>query len=93
MKAVETDYSLDFEGEKVVLLTLQNGGMLQYLGENQENTFVITGYSDSQIVATGQVNGKTMILNSVTAVELQQAKERKRLAIIAYNKAQAMENT
>ena len=89
--AVETDYSLDFEGEKVVLLTLQNGGMLQYLGENQENTFVITGYSDSQIVATGQVNGKTMILNSVTAVELQQAKERKRLAIIAYNKAQAME--
>ena len=56
--AVETDYSLDFEGEKVVLLTLQNGGMLQYLGENQENTFVITGYSDSQIVATGQVMAK-----------------------------------
>lgn len=89
--AVGTDYSLDFQGEKVVLLTLQNGGMLQYLEENQENTFVITGYSDSQITATGQVNGKTMILNSVTTADLQQAKERKRLAIIAYNKAQSME--
>lgn len=89
--AVETEYSLDFQGEKIVLLTLQNGGMLQYLEENQENTYIITGYSDSQITATGQVTGKSLILNSVTSTDMQQAKERKRLAIIAYNKAQSME--
>ena len=31
---VGTDYSLDFQGEKAVLLTLLNGGILQYLNEN-----------------------------------------------------------
>lgn len=89
--AVETEYSLDFQGEKIVFLTLQNGGMMQYLEENQENTFVITDYSDSKITATGQKNGKEVILTSIASTEMQQAKERKRLAIIAYNKAQSME--
>ena len=88
---VGTDYSLDFQGEKAVLLTLLNGGMLQYLNENSETTFVITGYSDSQITAVGQTHGKEMILTPVSTAALQQAKERKRLAIIAYNKAQAMD--
>ena len=70
---------------------LLNGGMLQYLNENSETTFVITGYSDSQITAVGQTHGKEMILTPVSTAALQQAKERKRLAIIAYNKAQAMD--
>ena len=51
-----------------MLLTLLNGGMLQYLNENSETTFVITGYSDSQITAVGQTHGKEMIL---TPVQLQ----------------------
>ena len=34
---VGTDYSLDFQGEKAVLLTLLNGGMLQYLNETTED--------------------------------------------------------
>lgn len=63
---VGTDYSLDFQGEKAVLLTLLNGGMLQYLNENSETTFVITGYSDSQITPVGQTHGKEMILTPVS---------------------------
>lgn len=88
--AVDTEYTLDFQGEKAVLLTLPNGGMIQYLGQNQESTFVITGYSDSEITAKGQAYGKEMILVPATAAEMQQAKESKRLAIIAYRKAQAI---
>ena len=72
---VGTDYSLDFQGEKAVLLTLLNGGMLQYLNENSETTFVITVYSDSQITAVGQTHGKEMILTPVSTAALQQAKE------------------
>lgn len=89
--AVDTEYSLDFQGEKVVLLTLLNGGMMQYLPENQETKFVITGYSDSNITAKGQTYGKEMILLPATAAELRQAQESKRLAIIAYRKEQALD--
>ena len=72
-----------------MLLTLLNGECYN-LNENSETTFVITGYSDSQITAVGQTHGKEMILTPVSTAALQQAKERKRLAIIAYNKAQTM---
>ncbi len=58
------------------VVTLLNGGMLQYLNENSETTFVITGYSDSQITAVGQTHGKEMILTPVSTAALQQAKER-----------------
>lgn len=88
---VETNYYLDYEGEKKVLLTVQGKGMLQYLEENSEETFVITSYSNEQITAQGKENGKTMILTPVTATEMQQVKESKRLAVIAYNKAQSLE--
>lgn len=89
--ATEADYYFDFNGEKVVLLKMSNEGMMKYLKQNQENTFVITDYSDSKITATGKTYGKTMILLPVTTVELQQAKENKRLAIIAYRKEQALD--
>ncbi len=89
--AVETDYYLDYEGEDRVLLTIVGNGMLQYLSENTESTLVITSYSDSEIRATGQENGLEMILTPATTAEMQQAQEAKRQAIIAYNKAQAVE--
>lgn len=89
--AVETEYTLDFQGEKVVLLTLQNGGMMQYLKKNQETKFVITDYSDSKITAEGQAYGKAMVLFPATTAEMQQVKEDKRLAIIAYRKEQALD--
>ena len=72
--ATEADYYFDFNGEKVVLLKMSNEGMMKYLKQNQENTFVITDYSDSKITATGKTYGKTMILLPVTTAELQQAK-------------------
>lgn len=89
--AVDTEYTLDFQGEKVVLLTLQNGGIMQYLEQNQERTFAITAYSDSKITAEGQTYEKEMILLPATTAEMKQAKENKRLAIIAYRKAQALD--
>lgn len=61
------------------------------LSSHEGEEFIITGYSDSQITAVGQTHGKEMILTPVSTAALQQAKERKRLAIIAYNKAQAMD--
>lgn len=88
--AVSTEYTLDFQGEKKVLLTLQNGGMLQYLTDGSESTIVITAYNDSQITAAGQTNGKEMTLTATTTTDIQQGKERKRLAIIARNKAEAV---
>lgn len=48
------------------------------------------GYPDSQITAVGQMHGREMALTSVSTAALQQTEERKRLAIIAYNKVQAM---
>lgn len=89
--AVESDYYLDFNGATQVLLTIQGSGMLQYLSANSEQTWVITDYSDTQITAHGQENGLDMILTPTTTAEMQQAQEAKREAIIAYNKAQALE--
>lgn len=40
---VGTDYSLDFQGEKAVLLTLLNGGMLQYLNETRRRHLSLRG--------------------------------------------------
>lgn len=89
--AVESEYYLDFKGAKQVLLTIQGSGMLQYLSENSEQTWVITDYSAEQIVAHGQENGLDMVLTPTTKAEMEQAQEAKRQAIIAHNKAQALE--
>lgn len=88
---VETSYYLDYEGEKKVLLTVQGKGMLQYLANNAEETFVITSYSSTQITASGLENGQAMVLTPVTTADMQQVKEAKRKAVIAYNKAQSLE--
>ncbi len=89
--SVKTDYKLDFQGGEIVLLTLSNGGMMRYLSDNQESTFVITGYSDTQIIAKGQTYGKPMTLVTVTDAEMKQAKDKKEQFIIAQNKKQAIE--
>lgn len=89
--SVKTNYQLEFQGADIVLLTMIRGGMMQYLPENNETVFVITGYSDTQITATGEKYGKTMTLVASTATELQQAQNKKTEAIIAKNKAEAIE--
>lgn len=88
---IETDYYLDYDGEDIVLLTIDGGGLMAYLDENSEETLAITSYSTTQIVATGQDNGVEMILTPTTTTEIEEANEDKRLAIIAYNKAQSLE--
>lgn len=87
---VESSYILDFQGEKSVLLTLDDGGALQFLPNNQEKTFVISGYDASGITAKGLAFGGEMNLIPISAAELQSALEEKRQAIIAYNKAQSV---
>lgn len=88
---VESTYYLDYRGEDAILLTLNDGGALQYLPDNSEKTFVITAYAASGITARGGETGKEMNLVPVTTAELRQAMEEKRLAIIAYNKEQSLE--
>lgn len=87
----DVTYSLDFQGEETLLISIQNGGMLQYLDENAESTLLVSTFSESEVVATGRDFGKTMTLVPVSTAELQQAKEMKRKAIIAYNKLLAVD--
>ena len=77
---VESDYHLDYSGEKSVLLTLDNSGALKYLSEGVEKTLVITAYSDQKITARGKDGGLGMDLVPVTKAEIQRA-------AIAKNKA------
>ena len=86
---VVTDYHLNYQGEKIVLLTLAGGGALQYLKANQETTLVITSYSDSQIVATGQANEGKMDLASTTNAVMEANKEQKKDAL---RKLEGLEN-
>ena len=88
---VESNYYLDYEGERAVLLTVVGNGMLQYLSENSESTWVITEYAASQITAHGQENGLPMILTPATTADLEQAQEAKRQARIAYYMDRAVE--
>ena len=88
---VETNYYLDFQGERAVLLTIVGNGMLQYLSENAESTWVITEYSATQITAHGQEYGLDVTLTPATSADLEQAQEAKRQARIAYYMERAVE--
>lgn len=88
---VESDYLMDFNGEKAVLLTLTNAGALKYLPEGSEKTFVITAYTDQKITAKGKDGGEAMILTKVTTADIKKNDEEKRVAVIAKNKALFLE--
>lgn len=68
---VKTEYHLDFQGERTVLLTLSGNSSLQYLNENRESTFLITEYADNHITAKGQAHGLPMNLTIVSTADLQ----------------------
>lgn len=84
---VESNYHLDFNNEKAVLLTLDDAGALKYLPEGSEKTFVITAYTEQQITAVGKSGGESMVLTKVTATDIKNNEEAKHAAIIARNKA------
>lgn len=77
---VESDFHLDYDGEKIVLLTLDNSGALKYLPEGSEKTLAVTAYSDQKIMAKGRDGGLDMNLTPVTTAEMQRV-------AIAKNKA------
>lgn len=74
---IATEYHLDYEGEKIVLLKVIGSGSLQYLKKNQEDTYVITAYSKDQIVATGKNNSQPMVLTPTTSEALNSALSQK----------------
>lgn len=77
---VESDFHLDYDGNKTILLTLDNSGALKYLPEGSEKTLAVTAYSDQQIMAKGRDGGLEMNLTPVTTAEMQRV-------AIAKNKA------
>ncbi|MEY8685234.1 hypothetical protein AB9N12_03510 [Bacteroides sp. AN502(2024)] len=87
---VSSVYHLDFQGEDIITLDLDNSGALQFLTETSEQIWRISSFSDRNIEATGSTYGEEMVLTAITATQLQQAKEEKRSAILAYNKAQSV---
>lgn len=74
---IATGYHLDFEGEKVVLLTITGNSSLQYLKSNQESTFRITDYSENSITAKGSDFGISMNLSPVSASDIETVKSTK----------------
>jgi hypothetical protein len=88
---VESSYHLNFKGENIVLLTIEDAGALKYLSEGIENTLVISSYTSQQIAAKGEDGGENMTLTSVTTAELAANSKAKADAIIANNKANALE--
>ena len=78
---VESDYHLDYSGEKLLLLTLDNSGALKYLPEGSEKTFVISAFSDQKITATGKSGGLEMDLVPVTTAEIERVTRIKNKAL------------
>ena len=81
---VESEYYLDFQGEKVVLLTMS--GALKNLPDNLEETFIITINSERSLVLTGEEEGLTLGLTSVTNAELKANEDQKADALILKKK-------
>lgn len=67
---VESDYTLSFKGEDILLLTIEDFGALKYLSDGLEKTFVITAFSAQAITATGKDGGEPMNLTPATAGEI-----------------------
>lgn len=77
---VESDYYLDFDGEKVVVLTMS--GALKYLPGNPEEVFAITQTSGQEIVMTERTSAREVNLTSVTTAELKANENDKADALI-----------
>lgn len=85
---VESDYHLDFDGEKVVLLTMS--GALKYLPGSPEETFAITDISDREIVMTGRTDARELNFVSVTTAELKANENDKADALILKKKLEEL---
>lgn len=85
---VESDYHLDFDGEKVVLLTMS--GALKYLPGSPEETFAITDISDREIVMTGRTDARELNFVPVTTAELKANENDKADALILKKKLEEL---
>lgn len=85
---VESDYHLDFDGEKVVLLTMS--GALKYLPGSPEETFAITDISDQEIVMTGRTDARELNFVPVTTAELKANENDKADALILKKKLEEL---
>lgn len=87
---VESTYQIDYQGEKVVTVKLDNSGAFKYLQDGGISTLYITSYSANQM--KGNNGGDTeFTLEQITAEDLANNLAAKHAAIIERNKAQFME--
>ena len=87
---VESTYRLDYEGEKVVTVKLDNNGAFKYLQDGGINTLYITSYSANQMKGNDGTDTE-FTLQLISAEDLANNLVAKHAAIVARNKAQFME--
>lgn len=87
---VESTYLLDYQGEKVVTIKLDNNGAFQYLQDGGISTLYITSYSASQMKGDDGADTE-FILESITAEDFAKNLEAKKAAIVERNKARFKE--
>ena len=87
---VESDFVIDFQGEDIVLLKLDNSGAFQYLPDGGINTIYITDYSDNQMKANDGT-GVELFFQAVSEQELSDNLADKHQAIVDRNKAHFQE--
>lgn len=85
---VEGEYYLDFEGEKIVTLTMS--GALKNLPDNLEETFIVTLNSDREIVMTGETGALKLNFVSVTTAELKMNETEKEGALALKKKREEL---
>lgn len=88
---VESEYYLDFEGEKKVILNMT--GALKYLPDNLEETFVITETSDNGIIMTGQTGALELnFLPASTAEQIANENEKASALILKKKREELAKN-
>lgn len=66
-----TTYRFSSEGDSLVLLTIDGGGHLSSLGDDSEDTFLVSDVSESKITCKGENNKVEMDLVTVPEKEIQ----------------------
>ncbi|WP_321332505.1 hypothetical protein [uncultured Bacteroides sp.] len=85
-ETVYTTYRFNSEGDNLVLLTIEGGGHLSSLGDDDsEDTYLVSAVSDSKITCKGKKNGDEMDLVAVSAAEIKSQIESKSLLLSMKN--------
>lgn len=67
---VTASYHFGWDNPQSVKLTIPGGGHMGYLASGQEETLVVTSFSDEEIVATTLLTGKTVIFTQATQADV-----------------------